>query len=588
VAPAPPVGAVATTIAATAVVGPGRPSATLRPMRPGLASWVATSIVAASTAQAQRWDDATAATIGDTGEWTNKVEVADLDGDGWVDLLFANGGDYDAAGAPEPQRVFRNLGNWAQPGPHFAEITSNVFGPGAVRLARVIKVGDLDGDGDLDIFVGGAHGTASGLFLRRTGGGYDDVSATNLPAGPVALGDVELGDIDGDGDLDLAAVDWGGPPQTSQGPVRLWLNDGLARFTAAPADRTPAATIGWSWDLELVDVDDDADLDLLVSCKRCTGGRLWRNDGSGRFTDASAGLPQRGNNYDYEAMDIDGDGDLDLVTVNDGPTLRETVLLGDGAGRFEDHTAELLTGAANPADADDNVIAFVDVDSDRDADLIVGSLSDPDRLLRNDGAAGFTLVPGALPLATPGTLGLALADLDRDGRVDVVQGQGENALPDVVQRAAATNLPDTAVPVIKVLRPATRADRRVIARIHDRRSPSRPHDWRRVVVEIAGPGTRPAIPMRWIGEYLWVATVPDEAAVVYRVCATDVAGNPFCARDEALDPPVDAGSDAAIDPTTPGGGCCAVGGDGRGAALPTLAVMVALVGGRRRRARRPR
>ena len=155
-------------------------------MRAGLVTWLATLTVAAGSARAQRWDDATAATIGATGEWTNKVELADLDGDGWVDILFANGGDYDAAGPPQPQRVFRNLGNWAQAAPHFAEITASVFGAAAVRLARVIKVGDLDGDGDLDIFVGGAHGTASGLFLRKAGGGYDDVSATKLPAGVVA------------------------------------------------------------------------------------------------------------------------------------------------------------------------------------------------------------------------------------------------------------------------------------------------------------------------------------------------------------------------------------------------------------------
>ncbi len=553
-------------------------------MRLGLATWLATLTVAATSARAQRWDDATAATIGATGEWTNKVELGDLDGDGWVDIVFANGGDYDEAGAPEPQRVFRNLGNWAQPGPHFAEITSTVFGAAATRLARVIKLGDLDADGDLDVFVGGAHGTASGLFLRRAGGSYDDVSATQLPQGSVALGDVELGDVDGDGDLDLAAADWGGPPRTAQGPVRLWLNDGAARFTAAPADRTPATLIGWSWDLELVDFDDDADLDLLVSCKRCTGGRLWRNDGTGRFTDASDRLPQRANNYDYEAMDVDGDGDLDLATVNDGPMLRETLLINDGLGRFEDRSAALLPGAANPAGADDNVVAFIDIDSDRDADLVIGSLSDPDRLLRNDGAAGFTLVAGALALATPGTLGLALADLDRDGRVDIVQGQGETAMPDVVQLAAATNAVDTAVPVVKVLRPATRANRTVVARVHDRRSPSRLHDWRRVVIEIAGPGTRPAIPMRWVGEYLWTATVPDEADLVYRVCATDTAGNPFCARDVALDPGADAGADAGSEPVDPEPGCCST-GDARGAAPPTLMVVLGLAFVRRRRPR---
>src|SRR4051812_26216435 len=97
-------------------------------MRLALASCIAALTAAVASARAERWDDATAATIGTTGEWTNRVELADLDGDGWVDILFANGGDDDHAGAPEPQRVFRNLGNWSQAGPHFSEITAGVFG----------------------------------------------------------------------------------------------------------------------------------------------------------------------------------------------------------------------------------------------------------------------------------------------------------------------------------------------------------------------------------------------------------------------------------------------------------------------------
>ena len=55
----------------------------------------------------------------------------------------------------------------------------------------------------------------------------------------------------------------------------------------------------------------------MVSCKRCGGGSLFRNDGSGHFEDDPRALPAYTNNYDYEPMD--GDGFMDLVTVNDGP-----------------------------------------------------------------------------------------------------------------------------------------------------------------------------------------------------------------------------------------------------------------------------
>src|SRR5512139_1189032 len=71
------------------------------------------------------WADVTGEAIGKTRFWTNKVEIADLDGDGRPDLLFANGGDYSTPGAPEPNQVFINTG----PGVRFREATSDVFGP---------------------------------------------------------------------------------------------------------------------------------------------------------------------------------------------------------------------------------------------------------------------------------------------------------------------------------------------------------------------------------------------------------------------------------------------------------------------------
>ena len=64
--------------------------------------------------------------------------------------------------------------------------------------------------------------------------------------------------------------------------------------------------IGFSWDLDLVDVDNDWDLDVLVSCKVCEGSRLYLNDGTGTFTDATEGnLPAFANNYEFAPIDLD-------------------------------------------------------------------------------------------------------------------------------------------------------------------------------------------------------------------------------------------------------------------------------------------
>ena len=239
------------------------------------------------------WVDVTTATLGATKYWTNKVEIADLNDDGRPDLLFANGGDYSAPGTPEPSQVFFNNG----PGARFREVTTEVLGA-TPNLARVIKARDLNADGLVDILIGNTYQTQSRLFLGTGQGRFSEATATHLPALPLSIGDLEAGDVDGDGDLDVMLADWGpGNNMTNDGGrTRLWLNDGAGRYTDATAARMPDLRVRFSWDLELADVDNDADLDALVSCKRCPGSHLFRNDGSGTFTDDGRAVPQYTNN----------------------------------------------------------------------------------------------------------------------------------------------------------------------------------------------------------------------------------------------------------------------------------------------------
>ena len=503
-------------------------------MRLVLIAAVATVLIQAPAAPL--WVDVTPTAIGQTKYWTNKVEIADLNGDGRLDLLFANGGDYSTPGTLEPSQVFFNSG----PGLRFTEVTSAVLGdtPG---LARVIKARDLNGDGLTDIVVGTTYQTQSRLFLGAGHGRFTEATGTHLPAQPLSIGDLEPGDVDGDGDLDLVLADWGAGNNMSNagGRTRLWLNDGTGRFADATAARMPDLLVRFSWDLELADVDNDADLDVLVSCKRCPGSLLFRNDGAGLFTDDPRALPQYTNNYEFEAMDLDADGWLDLVTMNDGEIVggngssrREHVFRNDGKGRFRDATDAWWPLAANVGE-DDNMAAFLDYDSDGDADFLVGSLSGPDRLLTNDGkghlSARLDVFDGA---PTPGTLGIALADLDGDGRIDVVQAQGEHPKAIDERVFAGRGLaPDTAAPSVTMVGMKTTGKRAVVhARVHDRKSPSLATEWQRVAAEWTTPnGTREA-PMRWYGEYLWRVEWPAgvDRAANYRVCATDAAGNTSC------------------------------------------------------------
>lgn len=471
------------------------------------------------------WTDVTETSLGSTGEWTNKVELADLEEDGDVDLLFANGGNYDAPGEAVRSRVFLNRGDAT-----FSDATDQVFG-GVRTYARVLKVADVNADGHQDVLMGTTYQTRSRLFVAQKRGNWREVTSSNLPGRKMSVGDLEVGDVDRDGDLDVVLADWGrgSPMKNRGGRTRLWLNDGSGVFTDVTAQRMPATKVQFSWELELVDVDNDWDLDVAVSCKRCPTSLLFENDGQGRFVDVSdRGLPATTNNYEFTPIDLDADGLLDLVTVNDGDMASygypEHVFHNTG-GTFKDVTDTWWPPDQNDG-WDDNVVVALDVESDGDADFLVGSLDGADRLLVNDGSGHLTVadeVFDAVP--SEGTLGMAVADLNGDGRLDAVESQGEapGFEDERVYLATKALARDTAPPVVV----ARLVGRDVVARVHDNLTPNAPHEWQEVTAWWDD-GERS---LTWYGENLFTAQVPSDAGGA-EVCATDAAGNETCAPVE--------------------------------------------------------
>ena len=297
------------------------------------------------------WENVTDQAIGETADWSNKVELADINGDGAVDLLFANGGDYEFAGAPVASRAYTNNCDGT-----FTDATDAVFGR-LTALTRVIKAADLNADGHLDLLMGTTFQTQTHLLLGEGDGTFSIVTDSHLPDVELSVGDLEVGDVDADGDLDVVLAHWGdGNPFDVQGRTQLWLNDGSAHFTDVTAERMPETLVGFSWELELLDVDNDWDLDVAVSCKVCPGSYLFENDGSGAFTDVTDGrMPAYTNNYEFTPVDLDGDGYLDLITINDGTDagqgLPEHVFRNDGSGSAPGHLGEGDRQAAARHDA---------------------------------------------------------------------------------------------------------------------------------------------------------------------------------------------------------------------------------------------
>ena len=227
-----------------------------------------------------------------------------------------------------------------------------------------------------------------------------------------------------------------------------------------------------------------------------------------------------------------------MVTINDGAAAdQEQIFINDRQGGFNNHMSRLWPDSENGG-FDDAMAKFLDFDSDGDADVLIASLTDPDRLHSNDGSGKLKLLNPVEPILgnTFGTLDIALADLNKDCRLDVVQAQGESSshVREKVHLGRKIQ-PDTAPPVItnveKVSALGTGEPIRVRARVHDNKSPTMPHDWRKVVVRWSTDGRRHEKPMQWYGEYLWSAKIgnPPAGEFSYEVCATDAAGNNACA-----------------------------------------------------------
>ncbi|MCA8957247.1 MAG: VCBS repeat-containing protein, partial [Planctomycetes bacterium] len=289
----------------------------------------------------------------------------------------------------------------------FAELTSSRM-PHLRGEGRAVATADIDGDGDRDLVIANSQitsGSQNFLYLNTGKGRFVDATATRLPVGAHRTSDLALGDIDGDGDVDLVTAN------TYQN--RLYLNDGTGVFQEATLGRLPKDTTDCIA-MVMRDLDNDGDLDLVFAAYG--QNLLYLNNGSGVFTDVTAThmVASSTTHWDVDAADIDGDGDLDLVfAAQSGNRL----LLNDGTAHFTDVTAGRLPTIASTGLA----ATFGDVDGDGDADLICGYWQLAPVLFLNNGSGTFTnATAGRLTTKMVSIGSVTFGDVDGDNDLDVV------------------------------------------------------------------------------------------------------------------------------------------------------------------------
>lgn len=271
----------------------------------------------------------------------------------------------------------------------------------ADRLAWV----DVDGDGDLDLYVG-VRGQPDVLFQNN---GAAFTRTTSL--GPLAISETGAawGDFNADGRLDVFLAD-----TTASG---LYVNQGGGMFTNT-IGASGIAPGGWQGDAQWVDYDGDLDLDLTLVDTTGTIA-LYLNDGSGSFTDVgvSVGLTASGSFEGVTWADVDNDGDPDLFL----PAVSATE-----ASRLYRNAGGLLADNAGPAnltfsDSLQTGSSWADVEGDGDLDLFIAHRAPAqDRLLTNNGNAVFTDITTASGVgATTSSVAHGWADYDNDGAIDL-------------------------------------------------------------------------------------------------------------------------------------------------------------------------
>ena len=279
------------------------------------------------------------------------------------------------------------------------------------------KFADIDGDGDQDVFLTGltnSNDRIAKMYLNDGLGNYTQMLEN--PFAAVFYSEIGFNDIDSDGDQDLI---YSGRDISNQILTRIYRNDGSGSFTEDTAHALVGVYLGA---ISFADVDNDNDDDLVLS--GLTGSIekasiLYLNDGNGEFTEKS-NASLEGVFYSASAFaDIDGDGDLDLFQsgANADNERISNLYRNDGEGKFVKDSVSGIEGVYR------GTIGFSDVDGDNDLDAFISGFTNADEriayLFSNDGTGSFS-VYNDTTFEGVYYSSQVFTDLNRDGLEDII------------------------------------------------------------------------------------------------------------------------------------------------------------------------
>ena len=330
------------------------------------------------------------------------MAFADVDNDGDKDVLIIG------KGGPILTTLYLNNGSGSftvLPNPSLV----NVYG-GDVKFL------DADNDGDLDVFITGSTSSPSNtanLYLNNGSGIYTLSTGSNFEL--MRGGKNDIGDVDGDGDIDIITT---GQNPSGNSVTKLYLNNGSGIFN--PQTSSPFTNLQYGA-ARFIDIDNDGDLDLLLCGENNTGQpktELYTNNGSGIFTLNTSSIVDGFTNSDIAIGDIDNDGDIDFIICGQsGANIATKLYLNNSSGVFSE-----LTGAPF-APVMLGTVKLADFDNDGDLDVYVmgtgpgGGSAVIAKIYANMGTNTFI---EAASIVGAYFSSAAIADVNGDNKVDII------------------------------------------------------------------------------------------------------------------------------------------------------------------------